>query len=492
MGEYEGRSTNLPGYVADSKRMQEALIKGLRFSEENIRVLGKEGRVTTREFVRALKEFQYLLKKEDTLIFYFSGHGQKKAVLLSDGAFLIQDIVNCIESLSCKNKVLIFDCCYAGNFEASEIKKWNIEEELEQFVGTGIAIMGSSASDEQSFFLKEGSIFTQAVCNAFCSKSLIKGGKISLEDIIFEVRIFMKKWNERYPEQRQHVICRSSIGGTIFFRVEEEIQEKVPKLIYAGEDYEIKNVKSIGTISEKRLCVFICLNKEISEEESIKFTKRIVKQVRYLRISEKEKKQFFRKSADAIWCYFAKDEHDSLYSSYYQYTIWGKTRKERQKYFRKDRNAKVSNEIYIWKNPDYELIRKIQSQEESYETCERESKELLQKILLKAQEFVQVMEEVQNQKILIAEIKEEYQEWIEEVRRLYLKLSDQPIPPDELYDWIQDVFSLAGWILDIAIVLKKEKIDSGDSWMLKNAIKNYYEELEKLKKYKKSEESYDK
>lgn len=490
VGKYDGEGTNLPGYAADSNLMLEALIKGLKFPEENIRVLGKEGRVTTQEFVRALKEFQYLLREQDTLIFYFSGHGQKKAVLLSDGAFLIQDVVNCIESLPCKNKILIFDCCYAGNFEASEIKKWNIEEELEQFVGTGIAIMGSSASDEQSFSLKEGSIFTQAVCNAFCSKNLIKRGKISLDDIIFEVRIFMQKWNERYPEQRQHVICRSSIGGIIFFRVEEEIQEKVSKLIYAGENYEISNIKSIGTISEKRLCVFICLNKEISEEKSIEFTKRIVKQVRYLKISEKEKKQFFRKSADAIWCYFAKDEHDLLYSSYYQYTIWGKTKKERQKYFRKDRNAKVRNEIYIWKNPDYELIRKIQLQEESYEICERESKELLQKILLKAQEFVRVMEEVQNQKISIAEVKEEYQEWIEEIRKLYLKLSDQPIPPDELYDWIQDVFSLAGWILDIAIVLKKEKIDSGDSWLLKNAIKNYYEELEKLKKYRKSEESY--
>lgn len=201
-----------------------------------------------------------------------------------------------------------------------------------------------------------------------------------------------------------------------------------------------------------------------------------------MKVSEKEKQHFFRKSADAIWCYFAKDEHDLLYSSYHQYTIWGRTRKEREKYFKQNKNAHIRNEIYIWKNPDYELIRKIQSQELSYEVSERESKKLLQKVLLKAKIFVQTMEEVQNQKIQITDVKNEYQEWIKEVRKLYLKLTDQPIPPDELYCWIQDILSLAGWILDIANVFKKEKLDSGDFWILQNALKNYYEELEKLKK----------
>lgn len=178
-----------------------------------------------------------------------------------------------------------------------------------------------------------------------------------------------------------------------------------------------------------------------------------------------------------------------MYSSYHQYTIWGRTRKEREKYFKQNKNAHIRNEIYIWKNPDYELIRKIQSQELSYEVSERESKKLLQKVLLKAKIFVQTMEEVQNQKIQITDVKNEYQEWIKEVRKLYLKLTDQPIPPDELYCWIQDILSLAGWILDIANVFKKEKLDSGDFWILQNALKNYYEELEKLKKYKKPEES---
>lgn len=484
VGTYRGQNMKLPGYAVDSQLMQKALIDGLKFQKENIRVLGTDGKVSAIEFVKVLKEFQYLLKENDTFLFYFSGHGKEKNILLSDGAFLIQDVVDCIERIHCKNKILIFDCCYAGNFETSEIKKWNIEEELEQFVGSGMVVLGLSSSDESSFYSKDGSIFTQVVCEAFCSKYLIKKGLISLDDIIWQIRIYMRKWNEIHPEQRQHFICRSSIGGTIFFKVEERRVEKLSSMIFASDDYKIKNIKSIGTVSQKRLCVFVCLNQKKTEEELAELTKKIVKQIRYLRVSEKEKKHFFRKSADAIWCYFAKDEHDLLYSSYYQYTIWGRTRKEREKYFKKNKNAQIRKEIYIWKNPDYELIRKIQSQESSYEVSERESKKLLQKVLLKAQIFVQTMEEVQNQKIQITDVKNEYQEWIKEIRKLYLKLTDQPIPPDELYCWIQDILSLAGWILDIAIVLEKEKLDSGDFWILQNSIKNYYEELEKLKQYK--------
>lgn len=32
-----------------------------------------------------------------------------------------------------------------------------------------------------------------------------------------------------------------------------------------------------------------------------------------------------------------------------------------------------------------------------------------------------------------------------------------PVPPDEIHDWAENVLSLAGWVLDIALILEQSE-----------------------------------
>ena len=60
-----------------------------------------------------------------------------------------------------------------------------------------------------------------------------------------------------------------------------------------------------------------------------------------------------------------------------------------------------------------------------------------------------------------------------------------PVPPDEIHDWAENVLSLAGWLVDIALILeqsvKENKYDKSTQWLIHHKIQKYYELLEKVK-----------
>ena len=61
-----------------------------------------------------------------------------------------------------KNKIVILDCCYSGNFTTAGAREMQFEESVADFAGHGIAIMASSAANEVSRFDPngKGSIYT--------------------------------------------------------------------------------------------------------------------------------------------------------------------------------------------------------------------------------------------------------------------------------------------------------------------------------------------
>ncbi len=114
---YEEERGDLPAAGRDIILMKLALTGGLKFNEDNIRVLGEQGVVEARSFARALSEFEGLIEREDTFILYFSGHGTREGLCFTDGMVNLQSIVDYVERMRAERKVVILDCCYAGDMQ---------------------------------------------------------------------------------------------------------------------------------------------------------------------------------------------------------------------------------------------------------------------------------------------------------------------------------------------------------------------------------------
>ena len=66
-----------------------------------------------------------------------------------------------------------------------------------------------------------------------------------------------------------------------------------------------------------------------------------------------------------------------------------------------------------------------------------------------------------------------------------MELSDGDIPPDDFREWALKILDLAGWIVDLALLLENKKgngvIGERELWLMQNAIEHYHESLEELK-----------
>ncbi len=71
--------------------------------------------------------------------------------------------------------------------------------------------------------------------------------------------------------------------------------------------------------------------------------------------------------------------------------------------------------------------------------------------------------------------------WVQEVKRLFFKLSEVEVAPDSAHDWAEAVLEMAGWIVDMAIGLEHAGDSGGDWWMIEQLINRYQKAMEKLR-----------
>lgn len=85
------RCPSLPMCKNDLFAMRTALVKGLNINPNNIHMCGETGIVTKNDFIRSIYTILKDISKNDTFIFYFTGHGGKNCLVLSDGLIELQD-----------------------------------------------------------------------------------------------------------------------------------------------------------------------------------------------------------------------------------------------------------------------------------------------------------------------------------------------------------------------------------------------------------------
>lgn len=477
---------DLPSYEMDLKLMKTALTEGLKFSEDAIRCPGRDGYIGIRTFARALNEFSSLIKEDDGFVYYFSGHGSNGNLCFSDDRIALQSIVDFMEKLKARKKILILDCCYSGRFHVSEIKQMDFEETISSFAGAGTAVLASSASDERSWLGpgKNHSLYTGMLTTAMTLNRRVRKGRVSLADIHEEVINIARFWNAGNPHKIQHPIYRASICGTIYFDVEEYNPYETLQVYLEKENYTIKNVEPLSSLEEKRLAVFVLIHNKCDKKELAIITRRIAEFVKDVNVfsTKKSEERFRNKKTKAIWCYFGYDESDMVNHRYFSRSIWCSDRNTKKKYFRKDKNSEVIKGVWVSQDLLYESVRKLQQSDISREEFEYRMQGLLTKIVSMAEKYISDIREIDNQTKTISVVRSSYVHWIREVYEEYYKMTEMPVAPDDLIDRFKIIEDLAGCVLDMAMLLNKETEYSGSNrWMIQNSIRRYYEGLEKLK-----------
>jgi len=477
---------SLPGASKDLSLMRSALAEGLKFDPDNIRILGEDGIVQARSFARALSEFETLLEKEDTFVLYFTGHGVRASLCFTDEMVNLQSIVSYIERLPARKKIVIIDCCFAGSVRVSDIRDLTFEEAVAAFAGSGIAVMASSAQNEQSWLSESGdaSLYTRIVASALCSRRMIHEGRISLNDVNDEVRYLMQLWNKTNPVRQQHPIYRENYIGKISFKVEEYHPYVTQKITAETEGYYLHSINPLSTGTLKRFAAFVILKKD-DDTMLPQITKEIVSQFRNSDVyaSERSEQRFKGRSADAIWCYFGHDVEDIERSNHFAYTIWAGSEELKKQYYRENRNSEIVDEIYIFWNNAYGLVKEIQKTDTPQERILAEYEELAGQLMTKAEAFIRDFEEVENHTFSLEELKRDYGGWSRDVKAAYYKLTDtDPAPVDQIR-WAEAILDLAGWVTDLTLFLERDEEGdtSGETWMIKHAISRYRRSLENLR-----------
>ena len=144
---------SLPLCKNDLFAMRTALVQGLRVNPDNILLCGETGIVTRNELVTSIYTALKGATQDDTFIFYFSGHGGKNCLILSDNFIELQDLINTIEQTHTKNKIVILDSCHSGGFSLDSVPTIDINETVEHFAVRGFAVLASCGA-EQCFTTK--------------------------------------------------------------------------------------------------------------------------------------------------------------------------------------------------------------------------------------------------------------------------------------------------------------------------------------------------
>ena len=98
--------------------------------------------VTQNAFLIEFKKFLSKISNNDTLIFYFSGHGtvsqnNEHYFVLSDGCIPTQIIVDLFDQIPTKNRIVLIDSCMSGHFSLSAPKSMNPISWTDGFVENG-------------------------------------------------------------------------------------------------------------------------------------------------------------------------------------------------------------------------------------------------------------------------------------------------------------------------------------------------------------------
>lgn len=180
INEYQHQKS-LNGCVYDANKVQEALSfsEGINGRETNFfteKITSEGNETITKDFLE--KKVKELFRDQrDISLFYFAGHGairEKQGYLVTAECkkgfhgLSMNDILQAVNNSPAQNKIIILDCCYAGNFS-----KDFIGDGLTR-IAEGVTILAASADNQYATEISGEGVFTKLLCHA------LEGGAASI------------------------------------------------------------------------------------------------------------------------------------------------------------------------------------------------------------------------------------------------------------------------------------------------------------------------
>lgn len=479
----------LPLCKNDLFAMKTALVQGLNVSSDNILLCGETGIVTRNELITSIHTVLKDATEDDTFIFYFSGHGGKNCLVLSDSLIDLQDLICTIEQIQTKNKIAILDSCHSGGFALDCVPAIDINETVEHFAGRGFAILASCGAEQFSGFNEDRqiSLYTSFVCDALTSRFLIRKGKKSLEAINEAIFHFSELSNKKGEHNFPQPIFRSSVGGTIFFDVEEYNPYKVAKIYEECDNYIIYSVEPVHHGNVKRLSAKVILRYQSSMEQIAEIADEIKNKVLYYEVHQNKisETRYAGRAANIVWCYFGYDEDDMVDCNFICHTTWVDDLQDKEWWYRNSKNTTIVNGVHINVHSSYELIKGLKDNPMSVDELIQITREYTANLISAAEQYIKIFREYLNNTLTEEQLIDSVAPLNIEITKWFFKQSDLPIPPKELHDWANMHTKLACTIHDFSLFYDRKNLKTWKSenrkWLLKNAIKQYETELEELK-----------
>lgn len=217
---YQAPNT-LNGCLADVR----ALRQELEFNGDGSRNFEIEEMLDTMTSREAMGQIETLFASNlDIALLYFSGHGYNNStgseIVFPDDAvssgyykgLQMRSIMDIVNKSQIKNKIIILDCCHAGNFGRYSIDIDNSD------LRPGVSILSACKGDESAVAQGGHSIFTEALCMALRGAAADYLGNITVGSLYAYIDRF-------FTASEQRPVFKTN--ATEFVPI-KKIQPKVP------------------------------------------------------------------------------------------------------------------------------------------------------------------------------------------------------------------------------------------------------------------------
>lgn len=469
VSEYADSRNNLPKCLNDLYAMKKALNVGLNINLSDMLLCGAGGSVNVDEYKKAFRSISKAVNVEDTFVFYFSGHGAKRGTVnylaFSDSFISVEKIIDLIDNINCKNKIVLIDSCHSGNKNIYLEPSIDITSTVEGFVGHGCAVMASCDFGEVSGFdsTRPLSLFTRILYDAFTNRYLIKQGKKSLEDIKNYVDRLSNIANQT-ANSVQHNAFRSSIVGTIFFDVEKYIPYKIAKIYKETDKYIICSVTPVHA-DVKRISLEVILKYPCTEADIADITNEIKVDALHYEVysSQISEKRFRGLPNNILFMYFGYDETDIINHNYSFRSIWVDEYQDKAHWYNKNNSSVIINDVWISKIRHYNFTKKIISENISDDNeLMNMTRDCMYKMIRCAEKYISEFREYVNRTISEQELISNTRTIASEIRSLYFLQSDFPIASKDLHEWQNAFVDLAAVIDDFVLCYDSNSLKNRD------------------------------